>query len=84
MSAGCVLSRFACVILGVVSRGAARVTSMFQRSSMEEVEVVYCTTIDGTNESDLQGVHSEEYIEINTTSRILLSVCTAGFDCETR
>ena len=57
------------------------VTWTFQRSSTEEVEAVYYTDIDRTNESDLRGVHSEE---INTTSRILLSICMVGFDHEMR
>ena len=84
MSAGCVLSHFAWVIFGVVSGGAARVTVTwtFQRSFMEEVEAVNCTDINETNESDLQGVHSKEYDEVNATSRVLLSVCTVGFDCK--
>ena len=69
-----------------MSGGAARVTVTwtFQRSLMAEVEAAYCTDIDGTNESDLQWVHSKEYEEINITSRILLSIGTAGLDRKMR
>ena len=50
-----------------MSGGAARVTMIWTISKILNGR----TNVDGTNGSDLKGVHSKEY-EVNTTSRILL------------
>ena len=86
VSAGCVLSCFAWADPWCREWRYCKSDSDMDVSKIlhGEVEAVHCTDIDGTNESDLQGVHSKEDEEINTARRILLSICMVGFDHKTR